>query len=582
MFSILVVDDEPDNFDVIEALLSSQNYRLDYAAGALEALANLEAFAPDLVLLDVMMPGMDGIEFCQRVKAMPRWETVPIIALTALNTKETLARCLSAGADDFISKPVNRLELMARVRSMLRVRQQYLQLAGFNARLEATVRQRTARLHSMLFQDALTGLPSRAFLLQKITELLRSSDRTPFAVICLDCDQFKLINGSFGHAVGDRLLIAIAARLQRSLRSGDILARTGEDEFYFLLSPIAGTDALEAFIEAIRQSFVAPFSIANRDIFVSVSIGAAYSDRTHEKPEEPLQDADTAMYQAKSRGRGSYQLFDRQMRLSILNRLTLENDLQRALEQEEFITYYQPIVNLYTRESIGFEALVRWRHPERGLVPPGEFIPCLEATGAIVPVGLTVLRQACQQLRDWQQRGGTDLIVSVNLSVRQFASGTLLRDIDRVLAETGVNPAHLKLEITESTLAENPEMAIALTEQLRARQIGISVDDFGTGYSSLGSLHRLPVDNLKIDRSFVGEIDSGSREYHVVDTIVTLGDRLGLSVIAEGIETLAQLERLQELGCQFGQGYFFSPPLAPEEIERKYFGTRREEVGSEG
>ncbi len=567
--SILIVDDEPDNFDVIEALLSKQNYQLYYVASGQEAIETLETFQPDLILLDVMMPGMDGIEVCRRIKAMPRWEAVPIIVVTALTSKKDLAQCLTAGADDFISKPVNRLELAARVRSMLRIRQQYQRLATFNTRLEAIVQQRTAQLQTMIFQDALTTLPSRAFLLQKLAEIVQAGESL-FVVMSLDCDQFKLVNGSFGHAVGNQLLIAISDRLRQYRCPGDVLARMGEDEFCFLLRQIENETVLESYIQTILRSFDAPFLVANCEIFITVCIGVALSNDTDRQPEELLQNADTAMYQAKLRGKSSYQIFDRHMGLAMLDRLRLEYDLQRALEQQEFILHYQPIVNLKTQKVAGFEALVRWQHPSKGLVAPGEFIPCMEETGLIVPVGMVVLKQACQQLRAWQQRGWTELTMSVNLSVRQFACPTLLADIDRVLAETSVNSANLKLEITESAIMDNAEMAIALTKKLRSRHIQISIDDFGTGYSSLGYLHRFPVDNLKIDRSFVNQTQLKNRNYHVVDTIVALSKQLGLSVIAEGIETLQQLEWLQDLGCEFGQGYFFSKPLAADEIERIY------------
>lgn len=567
--SVLVIDDEPDNFDVIETFLNDRDYQLYYAASGQEAIDCLNLFEPDVILLDVMMPGMDGIEVCQRIKAMPKWEALPIVMVTALTTKTELARCLTAGADDFISKPVNRLELTARVRSMLRIHRQYQQLVTFNARLEATVQQRTAQLQTMIFQDALTTLPSRTFLLQKLAEVLQAGESS-FAVVYLDCDRFKLVNGSFGYAIGNQLLIAITERLQHHLRPGDVLARMGEDEFCFLLHQIDDAIALEPFIQAILRGFDTSFVVADCELFMTACIGIALGSSVYQQPEEPLQDADTAMYKAKLRGKGCYQIFDRQMSLTMLNRLTLENDLQRALEHQEFVTYYQPIVNLQTQKVVGFEALVRWQHPDRHMVLPGEFIPCMEETGLIVPVGMLVLKQACQQLRAWHQLGWTQLTMSVNLSVRQFTCPTLLADIDRVLAETAVNPAHLKLEITESAIVDNTQKAIALTEQLRSRQIQISIDDFGTGYSSLGQLHCFSVDNLKIDRSFVNQIQAGNRNYQVVNTIITLSNQLELAVIAEGIETTQQLQCLQQLGCEFGQGYLFSKPLAGAEIERIY------------
>ncbi len=579
--SILVIDDEPDNFDVIEALLSTskdsgqehQDYQLHYAANGKDAIASLDAFQPDLILLDVMMPEMDGIEVCKYIKAMTKWRAVPIIMVTALSDKQDLARCLFAGADDFISKPVNRLELTARVRSMIRIHQQYQQLATFNTQLEAMVQARTAQLQTVIFEDALTHLPSRISLLQKLSERLQAGEAA-LALVYLDCDQFKLVNGSFGHAVGDQLLIAIAQRLQSVIdRPNDILASMGGDEFCFLLNQVEENVVLESLLQNILRSFTKPFLVANCEIFITVCMGVSLARNTEQKPEELLQDADTAMYQAKLRGKDNYQIFDRQMHLAMFNRLILENDLQRSLEKQEFILYYQPIIDLRTQKLSGFEALIRWQHPERGMVSPAEFIPCMETTGLIVPVGMLIFKQACQQLRAWQQQGWTELTISVNLSVRQFSSVTLLADIDRILLETAVNPANLKLEITESAIIENAESAIAITKELRSRQIQISIDDFGTGYSSLGYLHRFPVDNLKIDQSFVSQIHSGNRNYHVVDTIIALSNQLGLSVIAEGIETKEQLEWLQKIGCQYGQGYLFNKPLSASEVERIYLQT---------
>lgn len=569
MASILVVDDEPDNFDVIETFLPEEDFDLHYAANGREAITGLNLYQPDVILLDLMMPELDGLEVCRRIKSMPQWEAVPIIMITALTSKSDLAKCLDAGADDFISKPVNRLELNARLRSMLRIRQQYQQLASFNAQLEQTVQQRTAQLQTVLLQDSLTQLPSRTFLLQRLEQTL-AAQNYDFAVVYVDCDQFKLVNGSFGYAVGNQLLKAIAQRLERQLPADGILTRVGEDEFCFLLFNIQDEQALEPFIQAVLQSFTLPFVAADYEIFMSACLGIAFGSPTYQRPEVPLQAADTAMYKAKLRGKGGYQVFDQQMHLTVLNRLKLENDLQRAIQQQEFINYYQPIVQLDTQEIVGFEALVRWQHPQRGMISPAEFIPCLEETGLIVQVGMAVLRQACQQLYCWHQQGHIDLTMSVNLSVRQFACPTLLSDVDQVLAQTGVNPAKLKLEITESAIMENAETAIALTKQLRSRQPRISIDDFGTGYSSLGYLHRFPVDTLKIDRSFVREIQPGNRNFQVVNTVVTLSHQLELSVVAEGIETAQQLSWLQQLGCEFGQGYYFSKPLSAAEVERQF------------
>ena len=585
MFSILIVDDEPDNFDVIETFLGNPTYQLHYAANGPMALESLEIVKPDLILLDVMMPDIDGIEVCRQLKSSPEWKAIPVIMVTALSGKKDLAQCLASGADDFISKPVNRLELDARVRSMLRIRQQYQQLATFNARLEVLVQQRTTQLKDMIFQDALTQLPSRMQLLHKLTTILDSTSnvspkthlsKDTVALVYLDCDQFNLVNGSFGHAVGDQLLVAIANRLCQYLNEKDLLARIGEDEFCFLLHPITDVHEVQNFVRLLMRSFEAPFSVMNRDvscdIFITVCIGVAFGG-TGDRAEELLQDADTAMYQAKLRGKGHHQTFERQMQLTILNRLTLESDLQRALEQQEFIVYYQPIIELQTSQLSGFEALVRWKHPTRGLVPPLEFIPSMETTGLIVRVGMEIFKQACQQLQAWHQQGWPHLMMSINLSVRQFESPTLLTDIDHVVEETGVNTAFLKLEITETAIMENAERAIAILEKLRARSIQISIDDFGTGYSSLGYLYKFPVNMLKIDQSFVRQTSGDHRQSRVVDTIVSLGQQLGLNVIAEGIETQQQLAWLRDLGCEFGQGYLFSEPLPPTAIEQQFLSN---------
>ncbi|MEI6429258.1 MAG: EAL domain-containing protein [Pseudanabaena sp. ELA607] len=572
MSTILIIDDEPDNFDVIETFLSDQEYDLHYAANGQDGIDILETIKPDLILLDVMMPRVDGIEVCRRIKAVPKWENLPIIIVTSLTGKKDLAECLNAGADDFITKPVNRLELRARVRSMLRIRHQYQELATFNTRLESIVVERTAQLHLMIFEDWLTNLPSRAFLLEKMTDMLQSGNAS-FAIIYLDCDQFKLVNSSLGHEIGNDLLRAIAQRLKKYQRPDDILARFGEDEFCFLVQGINDLLGLIALIEQILEGFHLPFIAGNNEIFMTACAGVALAKDNLQQPQEILQAADTAMYQAKLDGKGCYRVFDQAMKLAITNRLTLQNDLQRALEQKEFITYYQPIINLKTGTLAGFEALARWNHARRGWVSPGEFIPCLEDTGLIVPVGIMILRQACQELSRLQQQGLRDITMSVNLSVRQFASVNLLRDIDQVLAETGINPAYLKLEITESAIMDHAEIAINMTKELRSRQIQISIDDFGTGYSSLGYLHRLPMDNLKIDRSFVNQLDLSNNEYHVVNTIIHLSKQLGLSVTAEGIETQEQLECLRQLDCEFGQGYLFAKPLSAAEVKRKYLLT---------
>lgn len=569
--NILVIDDVPDNFDVITTLLSNLDCCFHYANDAQTALARLAIYQPDLILLDVMMASMDGLEFCRQLRTLSEWQTVPVIMVTALATKADLAACLAAGANDFVSKPLDRIELTARVQSMLKVRAQYLQLASFNQRLEQEVAHRTRELQTMIEQDTLTQLLSRVGLLEMMRDRWTETAAHPMAVIYLDCDDFKLINTAFGYEVGNQLLSAIARRLQPLLRPQDRLARLGEDEFCCWL-PDTDAAAAEAIAQTFLSAFNSPFVLPSCEIFITVCAGIAVSDGLTKHADTLLQNADTAMYQAKQKGRSTLRLFDRNIQQKITQRLTLENDLQRALERREFVTYYQPIVDLESQEIVGLEALIRWQHSTKGMIAPGEFIPCLELTGLVVPVGLIVLRQACMQLKHWQDLGHSELMMSVNLSARQFTSPTLLADIDQVIADTQIDPAHLKLEITESAIIENAEAAIAITEALQLRKVKISLDDFGTGYSSLGYLHRFPIHTLKIDRSFISGDSNLQRSISMVETIMALSRKLNLFVIAEGIETAEQIDWLKKCHCQFGQGYYFAKPLPASVITERYFG----------
>ncbi|MDX1977216.1 MAG: EAL domain-containing protein [Pseudanabaenaceae cyanobacterium bins.68] len=567
MNSILVIDDEPDNFDVIEALLNDEAYQLQYAASGREAIDGLGVFNPSVILLDIMMPDLNGIEVCRLIKQIPKWKSIPIIVVTALNTKKDLSDCIAAGADDFISKPVNSLELKARLRSMVRVYDQYCQLASFNQQLEATVSLRTKQLEDLIYRDSLTNLPTRAYLSEQI-QLLSTKTDCCFGLLYLDCDNFRAINGSFGHAIGDSLLIEIAQRLYSLLSEYDTLVRLNGDEFCFLLTQIAKVEDLQQFATQVLDLFRLPFRVEHYEIYLTTSIGGVLSqDSGHQSAEGILESADIALHQAKLLGKGNYQLFAAQLNADILARLTLENDLQRALVQNQFVVFYQPIVCLGSGKITGFEALIRWSHPERGMVSPAAFIPCLETTGLIVPVGRAVLEQACTQLASWHTQGWGELTVSVNLSAKQFSCSTFIADVEEILLKSGLNPASLKLEITESIIISGYTAVVNVIAQLRDRQIQISLDDFGTGYSSLSYLDQFPLDNLKVDRSFVADLDN-PRKLDVTAAIVHLAKKLNLSVTAEGIETQTQAQRLISLGCDYGQGYLYSKPIAASEVEQ--------------
>ena len=422
------------------------------------------------------------------------------------------------------------------------------------------------------FHDALTGLPNRALFMDRLKyAILRAKRRKDylFSVLFLDFDRFKVVNDSLGHMVGDQLLIAIARRLETCLRPSDELARLGGDEFTILLDDIRDVSEATAVAEHIHQALKLPFNLNGYEVFTTASIGIALSATGYDRPEELLRDADTAMYRAKEHGKARHAVFDTAMYNCAVALLQLETELRWAIERQELQVYYQPIVSLTTGKIVWFEALVRWQHPEQGLISPAEFIPVAEETGLIIPIGQWVLRESCYQLRQWQQqfRSHPPLTISVNLSGKQFSQPDLVEQIDQTLKETGLSPGSLKLEITESGIMQNADSAAALLEQLKVLKIQLCIDDFGTGYSSLSRLHQFPINTLKIDRSFVSEMTDNGENAEIVQAIITLAHNLGMDVIAEGIETAEQLAQLRMLQCEHGQGYFFSRPLNSKTAE---------------
>ncbi len=416
------------------------------------------------------------------------------------------------------------------------------------------------------FHDSLTELPNRLLFadhLELAIARTRRQDDYAFAVLFLDIDRFKNINDSLGHTYGDALLVEIARRLGSCVRQSDTVARFGGDEFAILLDGITNPADAVRVAEKIQRELRAPFSLHQHEAVTSASIGIALSCTGYVNPEDALRDADTAMYRAKESGKARYEIFDHTMHTRAVALLRLEGDLRRAIERQEFRVYYQPIIELKTGDLAGFEALVRWEHPDRGMVSPDDFIPVAEETGLIIPLGMLVLEEACRQLYEWQQLSPKNrmLTMSVNLSGKQMAQRDLVEKVEEVLLRTGLAPRSLKLEITESVVMENAETATVILSKLREQGIGLSIDDFGTGYSSLSYLHRFPVNTLKIDRSFIGRMAEGDENMEIVRTVITLAQNLGMDVIAEGIETAEQLAQLKALKCEYGQGYFFSQPL---------------------
>lgn len=427
-------------------------------------------------------------------------------------------------------------------------------------------KQVEAQLLHDAFHDSLTGLANRALFIERLGHVIQQKKRRKdylFAVLFLDVDRFKVINDSLGHMVGDQLLIAITDRLKRCLRSSDTFARLGGDEFAVLLEGNQDDSEATQIVERIQQELKSPFNLNGQEVFATASIGVLLSTTDYDQPEELLRDADTAMYRAKARGKARHEVFDIAMHDHALTLLQLETDLRRAVDNQEFQLYYQPIVSLTSNTIIGFEALVRWQHPKRGLIFPAEFIPLADETGLIIPLGWWVLQEACRQMRAWQAQFPLNLplTISVNLSVKQFTQPELVEQITRIIYETNLDARSLRLELTESTLLENVESLTAVFSQLKALGISLYLDDFGTGYSSLSYLHRFPINTLKIDRSFVSRMGCSNESWEIVRAITMLAHALGMDVIAEGVETREQLAQLSVFQCKYAQGYFFSKPL---------------------
>jgi len=419
------------------------------------------------------------------------------------------------------------------------------------------------------FHDALTGLPNRALFADHVKMAIRRAQRSNeqlFAILFLDLDRFKVINDSLGHLVGDQLLVGIARRLETCLRPGDSIARLGGDEFTILLEGLMDIEDAIVIAQRVQTAICQPFNIQGHEVFTTASIGIAPSTIVYHRAEEILRDADTAMYRAKSLGKNRHEVFDKIMHERAVRLLQVETDLRRGVERDEFVLHYQPIVSLETGRLAGFEALVRWQHPEAGFISPGEFIPVAEETGLIIPIGRWVLQEACRQMSIWQtELSAEELTISVNLSSRQFTQPDFIEQVAAILSQSGLPPRCLKLEITESMVMENIETTVGMLTQLRGLGVELSIDDFGTGYSSLSYLHRFPINTLKIDRSFVTRMTDNTENGEIVRTIITLARSLEMNVVAEGVETPMQLAQLRSLDCDYGQGYLFSRPVSASE-----------------
>jgi diguanylate cyclase (GGDEF)-like protein/PAS domain S-box-containing protein len=678
---VLIVDDNEMNRDMLSRRLERKGYAIREAESAHCLLETIQEEPVDLVLLDVEMPGISGLDALKTLRERFAPIELPVIMVTAKDRSEDIVTALSLGANDYLTKPIDFPVALARIQTQLshkhaeealRESEERYALAARGANdglwdwnvpdnfiyfsprwksmlgyqeeeignrpeewlerihigdrervtgeIDAHLQGRTPHFESenrvqhkdgtfrwMLSRglavrdasgkatrmagsqtditegkvaDALTGLPNRLLFLDRLVRLIEHTKRHKdyvFAVLFLDLDGFKMINDSLGHLIGDQLLVEVAKRLEKSLRVSDTitrieklftLARLGGDEFTILLDQVSDANDAGLVAERLMKTMEAPFALSGKKVFTSVSVGIALSSIGYDKAEDMLRDADTAMYRAKALGKARYEVFDLDMRASVVARLQLETDLRDALEREELRNFYQPIICLKSGTITGFEALLRWQHPTRGLLQPIEFIPVAEETGMIRELGWWNLRQACRQIALWNASSGQPpLTMSVNLSVKQFLQPNLVAAISKLLFETAISPEILKLEITESTVMADPAAAVEMLSQIKSLGIQLSIDDFGTGYSSLSYLHRFPLDTLKIDGSFTKTIHQVGESAEIVRTILPMANSLCLNVVAEGVETAEQLAILRQLQCEYAQGYYFSKPVSAEDAE---------------
>jgi diguanylate cyclase (GGDEF)-like protein len=537
--SLLVVDDNELNRDMLSRRLRRHGYEADVAVDGQAALDSIARRRYDLVLLDIEMPGMTGLEVLERLRKTRSADDLPIIVVSARHGSESVVEALRLGANDYVTKPVDLPVALARVE---------VQLAR---RRRAVARERC---------DSLSDLPNRIGLTEWWNARVGSNQKV--AALAINVDRFRIINQAVGLAAGDVLLVEVARRLTALAPGASLVARVAVAEYVCALEGVTAKQAAD-FAERVLETLEQPFQIAGQQISLSASIGLAIDETGNRQAEDVLQDADTALFRAKSLSGPRWVQFEPTMRSRALARLALEMEMQQALATDAFYLMYQPIFSLDTFEIVGFEALARWRHPERGDVPPVEFIPIAEETGLIVPLGAFLLRSACKQAAEWRRRLPRlpEFSMAVNISGRQLCHPSFLGLVEQTIDETAIDPRSLKLEITESVLLENSEQVHAVLGGLRGLGVEVALDDFGTGYSSLKYLQHFMPNTLKVDRSFVSGLVSASRNVEIVRAVIEVARTLGMRVIAEGIESTAQLEILQSLGCEYGQGFLFSKAL---------------------
>ncbi|SIR32224.1 diguanylate cyclase (GGDEF) domain-containing protein [Rhizobium sp. RU20A] len=582
---LLIVDDVADNRTILTRRFERRGFEVREADGGMSALALIDSEPFDMVLLDVMMPEIDGLEVLKRIRLRFSPVELPVIMVTAKSQSEDIVGALELQANDYVTKPVDFAIALARVTIQLdrkrvsdalrvanerleeRVEERTMELMQINRKLEGEIVQRQrseAATRYMALHDALTGLANRVLFRDRLAEALDQSavQNGGIAILFIDLDGFKSVNDTLGHSIGDMLLKSVAADFQALMGEHDLIARLGGDEFAILHHCDEALSGVIQIAEKIIAAAARQRTIEGHAVTVGASVGIVTSFEQGEEPENLLKNADLAMYRAKADGRGTYRIFNPEMDAKAQARRLLELDMRTAFVNGQYEVFYQPLISMEHHRVAGFEALMRWNHPERGPVSPGEFIPIAEETGMIVQLGDWVLREACRQAVRWPDH----VRIAVNVSTVQFVRGNVVASVMGALAQSGL-PAHrLEVEITESVLLEKTEQNIEILEQLRALGVRIAMDDFGTGYSSLGYLRRFRFDKIKIDQSFIRDIAKDVESSAIVNAITRLGVSFGISTTAEGVETQEQLLRLAAEGCHEVQGWLFSKAISASEV----------------
>jgi diguanylate cyclase (GGDEF)-like protein len=566
--AILIIDDDEQIRKLLKTLLCAES-ECTTVGSAEEALAVLDTSSFELVISDINMGGISGLDLVPKV--LEKDADSVVVMISGQQTIDFAIEAMRVGAFDYITKPLDIRHVEAAVRRALAQRELLRERRLYENHLEELVKERTAKIEHLAYYDRLTNLPNRTLFVDRCTRAMSSTakhNKHPAGIVLVSIDRFKNINDTLGHISGDRLLIEVATRLQRCIGTGDTLARFEGAEFAFLFDGVASADDLTEASLSISETLSASFQLGAQEVYITASLGISLFPTNGDDSTAILKNAGAALHRAKKQGGNNHQFYSADMNALALNRLALETSLRHAIDNQEFITYYQPVVNLESNQIVGLEALVRWQHPRLGVLPPSEFLGLAEDTGLILNISESVMRSACVQTRKWQLQGRSDLRIAVNVSARQFQQRDFIDRVVHILEESGLGASYLELELTETSIMENPESAAKLLTEIRQLGVKVAVDDFGTGYSSLSYLKRLPIDTLKVDRSFVNNAPTDPDDAALVMAIVTLAHNLRLRVVAEGIETDEQLSFLRLLRCDEGQGYLFSRPQPAEALEQ--------------